>query len=77
MEDRIEEFNALMETVQGEAEEIFLDTAATVHGLREGARSITTPRKDLEESPQVLRQRTSETSADDPGVDAPVRPRSS
>lgn len=40
MEDRIEEFNALMELVQGEAEDIFLDTASTVRGVREGARSI-------------------------------------
>ncbi len=38
MEERIGEFNALMEVVQGEAEDIFLDTAATVHGVREGAR---------------------------------------
>ena len=40
MEERIEEFNALMQVVQGEAEDIFLDTAATVRGVREGARSI-------------------------------------
>jgi methyl-accepting chemotaxis protein len=40
MEERIEEFNALMEVVQGEAEEMFLDTASTVRGVREGARSI-------------------------------------
>ncbi len=44
MEERIGEFNALMEVVQGEAEEIFLDTAATVHGVRAGARNITRPR---------------------------------
>ena len=41
MEDRVHEFNALMEVVQGEAEEMFLDTAATVRGVREGARAIT------------------------------------
>jgi hypothetical protein len=40
MEERIEEFNALMEVVQGEAEELFLDTASTVRGVREGARAI-------------------------------------
>jgi len=40
MEERIEEFNALMEVVQSEAEEVFLDTAATVRGVREGARTI-------------------------------------
>lgn len=40
MEDRIEEFNALMEVVQGEAEDLFLDTAATVRGVRESARAM-------------------------------------
>ena len=41
MEERIEDFNALMEVVQEEAEDVFIDTAATVRGVREGARSIT------------------------------------
>ena len=54
MEDRIEEFNLLMEAVQGEAEDIFLDTAATAHGIREGARSISNPKNDLEDSDEVL-----------------------
>lgn len=40
MEARIEEFNALMEVVQSEAEDIFLDTAATVRGVKEGARAM-------------------------------------
>lgn len=40
MEERVEEFNALMEVVQTEAEDIFLDTASTVRGVRAGARSI-------------------------------------
>ncbi|MDX1568695.1 MAG: hypothetical protein R3223_12890 [Longimicrobiales bacterium] len=40
MEERIDEFNALMELVQSEAEEIFLDTAATVRGVRAGSRSL-------------------------------------
>jgi len=40
MEERIEEFNALMEVVQTEAEDIFLDTASTVRGVKAGARSI-------------------------------------
>lgn len=43
MEERIEDFNALMTVVQGEAEEIFLDTASTVRGVREGARAIADP----------------------------------
>lgn len=40
MEERIEEFNALMELVQSEAEEIFLDTASAVRGVRAGSRSL-------------------------------------
>ncbi len=40
MEERVEEFNALIEVEQGEAESLFLDTAATVRGVRESARSI-------------------------------------
>lgn len=38
MEQRVEEFNALMEVVQSEAEEIFVDTASTVRGVRAGSR---------------------------------------
>jgi hypothetical protein len=46
MEERIEEFNALMEVVQSEAEEVFLDTAATVRGVREGARAMGRSREE-------------------------------
>ena len=42
MEERIQEFNALVEVVQAEAEGIFLDTASTVHGVRAGALSLGT-----------------------------------
>ena len=41
MEERIDEFNALMEVVQGEAEEIFIGTASAVRGVRDGARQLT------------------------------------
>lgn len=40
MEDRIEEFNALMGVVQGEAEDILLDTAAAVRGVQTSARTL-------------------------------------
>ncbi len=40
MEERIKDFNALMEVVQEEAEGIFIDTASTMRGVREGARTI-------------------------------------
>lgn len=43
METRIEEFNALMQVVQGEAEDVFLDTASTARGVREGARTLVGP----------------------------------
>lgn len=36
MEERIEDFNALMEVMQAEAEDVFVDTAATARGLRRG-----------------------------------------
>jgi uncharacterized protein YoxC len=41
MEERIGDFNALMEVVQEEAEGVFIDTAATVRGVRAGTRSLT------------------------------------
>jgi methyl-accepting chemotaxis protein len=40
MEDRVQEFNALMEVVQGEAEHVFIDTAAVVRGVQAGARTL-------------------------------------
>ena len=36
MEERIDEFNALMEVVQAEAEEVFVDTASAARGVRKG-----------------------------------------
>lgn len=44
MEERIEEFNALMEVVQDEAEGVFIDTAATARGLRKGMTRLGDPR---------------------------------
>lgn len=40
METRIDEFNALLEVVQAEAEETFLKTAAAVRGVGAGARAF-------------------------------------
>ena len=40
MEERVEEFNALMDVVQDEAESVLLDTAALVQGVRAGAKSV-------------------------------------
>lgn len=36
MEERIDEFNALIEVMQEEAEELFMDTASTARGFRRG-----------------------------------------
>lgn len=40
MEERIEEFNALLEVAQSEAETLFIDTASTVRAVRASARSL-------------------------------------
>ena len=56
MEERVEEFNALMDVVQDEAESALLDTAAVVRGVRAGAQAMgggvagATPGGDAQES---------------------------
>ncbi len=40
MEERIQDFSALVEVLQNEAEELALDTAAAVRGVRAGTRSL-------------------------------------
>lgn len=40
MEERIQDFNALVEVLQTEAEDLALDTAAAVRGVRAGTRSL-------------------------------------
>ncbi len=46
LEDRIEDFNALLEVLQGEAEEVFLDTASAVRGVKAGTRRARRDRRD-------------------------------
>lgn len=65
MEERIEDFNALMEVVQSEAEDIFLDTAATVRGIREGAKSITAPGKEPQDNGGLAAEGADEEAAAD------------
>lgn len=66
MEERIEEFNALMEVVQTEAEEIFIDTAATVRGVKEGARAAINPaRRRLAREDETSAD--ADVDADEPG----------
>lgn len=40
VEQRVEDFNALLQVMQGEAEDLFLDTASTVRGVRAGMRTF-------------------------------------
>ncbi len=45
MEERIQDFSALVEVLQSEAEDLALDTAAAVRGVREGTRSLAGPER--------------------------------
>jgi len=45
LEERVEDFNALLEVVQAEAEDAFLDAASTARGVRAGARALARPRR--------------------------------
>ena len=72
MEERIEEFNALMEVVQTEAEDLFLDTASAVRGVRAGARSIGSATRPGGSEPPVP---DLERESEDDEVDAPHLPR--
>jgi hypothetical protein len=40
MEERIQDFSALVEMLQSEAEELALDTAAAVRGVRAGSKAL-------------------------------------
>ncbi len=51
MEERIDEFNALMEVVQSEAEDVFIDTASAVRGIRAGARTLAEPGEEARIQP--------------------------
>lgn len=70
MEERIEEFNALMEVVQTEAEEIFIDTAATVRGVKEGARAAINPARR-----RLAREDETPADPDRPGERPELPPR--
>lgn len=39
-EQRVNQFNALLEVVQDEAEDLFIDTASTIRGVKAGVRAI-------------------------------------
>ena len=52
MGTRIDEFNALLEVVQAEAEEAFLKTAAALRGVSAGARALDGERADGSSAPR-------------------------
>ena len=56
MEERIQDFTALVEVLQSEAEDLALDTAAVVRGVRAGTRSLSQGDEGLagEEDPEAL-----------------------
>jgi hypothetical protein len=51
MEERIRDFNALVEVMQSEAEGLALDTAAAVRGLRAGTESLAKGNEDSRPAP--------------------------
>ena len=63
MEQRIEEFNALMEVIQGEAEGAFIKTAAAVRGVKEGAQKLS---KAARMKPRRTESSDQEADANDP-----------
>lgn len=74
METRIDEFNALLEVVQAEAEETFLTTAAAIRGVGAGARAFEN-RREAEPSARSLDGDASADAARGdgrPALDAPA-----
>ena len=75
MEERVEEFNALMDVVQDEAESVLLDTAAIVRGVRAGAQTMggsvaaAAPGGDAPERASVERADDSEAEDEVDGLD--------
>ena len=65
MEERIQEFNALMEVVQAEAEDVFIGSAAAVRGVRAGARVFGGGRQSEDTMPEGVKE-TGGDEADEP-----------
>jgi hypothetical protein len=84
-ERRLKEFNALLSVVQDEAEDLFVATASTVHGVRRGAATLGEPsgmdlasdELDDDELTDIESEETgygNDTNADDP-AEPPAAPR--
>ncbi|MGD2121317.1 MAG: hypothetical protein PVJ76_06220 [Gemmatimonadota bacterium] len=68
MEERIQDFTALVEVLQNEAEDLALDTAAAVRGVRAGTRSLASesaPGK-VRTAPEALAAHDLDTGPDTP-----------
>jgi uncharacterized protein YoxC len=71
-EARLDEFNALIEVVQDEAENAFVNTASTVHGVRTGLAQVFDNTEEFEDGGD--RNGSASGAA---GADTPIRPRHS
>jgi hypothetical protein len=73
MEERIQDFSALVEVLQNEAEDLALDTAAAVRGVRAGTRSLAGEGRgstvDLEEIYDLPSESQSLSEADADGTE--------
>jgi hypothetical protein len=65
MEERIQDFTALVEVIQSEAEELALDTAAAVRGMRAGTKALAKGR--AESSPQEFLPSGDEEESEEAG----------
>lgn len=65
MEERIQDFSALLEVLQNEAEELALDTAAAVRGVRAGTKTLAANGGGLEREPGESRVISSPAEADE------------
>lgn len=70
VEARLDEFNALIEVVQDEAESAFVSTASTVHGVRTGLAQVFDNTEEFEDGDD-----RHGSGADSGGTNAPNRPR--
>ena len=74
MEDRIEEFNALMEVVQLEAEDVFVDTASTARGVRRGIGRLSSSGKDRDRGGRTTREKDRPPTTPEPATPREVQP---
>ena len=68
MEERVEEFNALMDVVQDETESVLLDTAAVVRGVRAGAQTM--GEGGVQAAPEDTPEPTPLDGVDDPAAES-------